>query len=168
VVKRRYDEIDLTLLGLLQHDASGTLSAIGERVGLSASAVQRRIRYYEATGIVDRRVAVLNHSAVGEPAMCILIVDLETSTGTATGTATTGTARDAFHDLALHSPAVQQLYDASGGQDHDHDHVLVLAARDPRELEEAVDHLRSAPMVKRLLTIPIGDVVKATLELPIA
>jgi DNA-binding Lrp family transcriptional regulator len=157
VAKRRFDEIDRKLLDLLQQDASGTLSAIGDRVGLSASAVQRRIRRHEATGIIARQVAVLNHSAIGGPAMCILLVELETATETAPGE---------FRGLALRSPAVQQLYDASGDQAHDH--VLVLAARNQRELHEAVDHLRRAPMVKRFLTIRVEEVVKATLELPVA
>jgi DNA-binding Lrp family transcriptional regulator len=154
VAKRRFDEIDRKLLDLLQQDASGTLSAIGDRVGLSASAVQRRIRRHEATGIIARQVAVLNHSSIGGPAMCILLVELETATET---------ARDEFRGLALRSPAVQQLYEAPGN----HDHVMVLAARDRRELKEAIERLRSAPMVKRLLTIPIQDVVKASLELPV-
>ena len=44
------DEFDHRLLELLQRDAGATLTALGEAVGLSASAVQRRITRYRKSG----------------------------------------------------------------------------------------------------------------------
>ena len=51
------DEFDHRLLELLQRDADATLSALGEAVGLSASAVQRRIKRYRESGLM-RQVAL--------------------------------------------------------------------------------------------------------------
>jgi DNA-binding Lrp family transcriptional regulator len=44
------DEFDHRLLELLQRDADATLSSLGDAVGLSASAVQRRIKRYRESG----------------------------------------------------------------------------------------------------------------------
>ena len=44
------DRLDHRLLGLLQADCGRTLEALGEVVGLSPSAVQRRIARYRAEG----------------------------------------------------------------------------------------------------------------------
>ena len=60
------DEFDHRLLELLQQDAGATLSALGEEVGLSASAVQRRIKRYRETGLM-RQVAVLNPAMPPSP-----------------------------------------------------------------------------------------------------
>jgi DNA-binding Lrp family transcriptional regulator len=52
------DEIDHRLLALVQRDADVTLAALGDAIGLSASAVQRRLTRYRKAGLM-RQVAVL-------------------------------------------------------------------------------------------------------------
>jgi Lrp/AsnC family transcriptional regulator, leucine-responsive regulatory protein len=54
------DALDVDLLNLLQRDAGRTLRELGDDVGLSPSAVHRRIARYEAAGLIARRVAVLD------------------------------------------------------------------------------------------------------------
>ena len=56
------DAFDHRLLDLLQADAGRTLTALGEAVGLSPSAVQRRLKRYRANGLL-RQVAVLDAEA---------------------------------------------------------------------------------------------------------
>ena len=53
------DRFDHALLALLQLDADRTLTDLGDAVGLSASAVQRRIKRYRQSGLM-RQVAVLD------------------------------------------------------------------------------------------------------------
>ena len=59
------DAIDWAILDVLQHDASLPVHAIGERVGLSTNPCWRRIRRMEEAGIIEKRVALLDPSAVG-------------------------------------------------------------------------------------------------------
>jgi Lrp/AsnC family leucine-responsive transcriptional regulator len=59
------DRLDRAILACLQADARETHEAIGARIGLSASAVLRRIKKLEEAGVVDRYVALLNPRAVG-------------------------------------------------------------------------------------------------------
>jgi Lrp/AsnC family leucine-responsive transcriptional regulator len=60
---RDCDATDLRLLMALQQDASRTADALAAEVGLSPSAIARRIRRLRETGIIDRDVAVLSDQA---------------------------------------------------------------------------------------------------------
>ena len=59
-----FDEFDHRLLALLQRDAGATLTALGEAIGLSPSAVQRRITRYRKAGLL-RQVAILDPRPLG-------------------------------------------------------------------------------------------------------
>ena len=59
------DEIDRRILGLLQQDASLSVDALAERVHLSRNACWRRVKRLETDGVVTKRVAIIDPSAVG-------------------------------------------------------------------------------------------------------
>lgn len=59
------DTIDWAILGVLQRDASLPVHEVGERVGLSSNACWRRIRRLEDSGIIARRVALLDAEKLG-------------------------------------------------------------------------------------------------------
>lgn len=61
----RMDLLDWAILRELQGDASQSVQAIGERVGLSHNACWRRIRRLEDSGVIARRVALLDPDKVG-------------------------------------------------------------------------------------------------------
>jgi Lrp/AsnC family transcriptional regulator len=54
------DDFDKKILTLLQHDASMPVADIAEQVGLSTTPCWRRIRNLEASGVIRKRVAVLD------------------------------------------------------------------------------------------------------------
>mgnify|MGYP001798300492 CR=1 FL=1 len=59
------DSIDWAILRIIQEDASLSLQAISEAVGLSANPCWRRIKRMEESGIIERRVTLLNPHKVG-------------------------------------------------------------------------------------------------------
>ena len=59
------DTIDWAILGVLQHDAALPVHEVGERVGLSSNACWRRIRRLEDSGVIARRVALLDAEKLG-------------------------------------------------------------------------------------------------------
>lgn len=63
--KIELDSIDWKILDHLQRDASQTVQAIGDKVGLSANPCWRRIRRMEDAGVIARRVALLDHDVLG-------------------------------------------------------------------------------------------------------
>jgi DNA-binding Lrp family transcriptional regulator len=59
------DAIDHRILSLLQEDASLNAAEVAERVGLSQSPCWRRIARLERSGLIRRRVAVLDRQKLG-------------------------------------------------------------------------------------------------------
>ena len=54
------DPIDRRILAQLQQDSDVSLDALGEAVGLSRNACWRRVKHLESTGVIRKRVALLD------------------------------------------------------------------------------------------------------------
>ena len=59
------DTKDWAILALLQKDASFSVQAIADKVGLSTNPCWRRIKLMEEAGIIKRRVALVDASKLG-------------------------------------------------------------------------------------------------------
>ncbi|MBO6944920.1 Lrp/AsnC family transcriptional regulator [Altererythrobacter sp.] len=59
------DTKDWAILALLQKDASLSVQAIADKVGLSTNPCWRRIKLMEEAGIIKRRVALVDASKLG-------------------------------------------------------------------------------------------------------
>jgi Lrp/AsnC family leucine-responsive transcriptional regulator len=59
------DAIDRRILSALREDGRLTISALAEKVGLSASPCWTRVKRLENKGIIQKYVAVLDHDALG-------------------------------------------------------------------------------------------------------
>ena len=71
------DKFDLDLLKLVQSDASASAEALGAAVGLSGSAVLRRLRQLRETGIINREIAIVATDKLGPRLRIIANVELE-------------------------------------------------------------------------------------------
>lgn len=61
----RMDELDQHILVLLQEDGRRTFGDIGDRVGLSAPSVKRRVDRMRSSGALRGFTAVVDHNALG-------------------------------------------------------------------------------------------------------
>lgn len=148
------DETDQRLLGLLQRDSSATLFDLGLEVGLSTSAVQRRITRYRQANLIQRQVTVLDPGAFADIVLALVMVTLDRESTD---------LHDTLQRRLLSSPAVQQCYDLAG----EYDYAVLLAVRGMAELSRVVDDLfMDAPNLKRFDTFPVLRTVKASLEIP--
>ncbi|MEM9738820.1 MAG: Lrp/AsnC family transcriptional regulator [Pseudomonadota bacterium] len=59
------DSIDTRILALIQDDAALSVADIADKVGLSSSPCWRRIKRMEETGIITRRVTLLDTQKLG-------------------------------------------------------------------------------------------------------
>jgi len=64
-IQAELDSKDWAILRLIQRDATLSLQAIADRVGLSANPCWRRIKRMEESGVISRRVALLDPAKVG-------------------------------------------------------------------------------------------------------
>lgn len=64
-MSQNLDAIDARILSLIQEDAALSVAEIADRVGLSSSPCWRRIKRMEETGIITRRVTLLDTQKLG-------------------------------------------------------------------------------------------------------
>jgi DNA-binding Lrp family transcriptional regulator len=122
------DELDRKILVLVQQDARRAAEAIGAEIGLSASAVQRRIARLREEGVITAEVAIVDPKSVGRS--LTLIVDIEVE-------------RERPELMAVlkrwiaGEPAIQEAWYVTG----DGDFVLVVTARDVEDYDALMQKL---------------------------
>ena len=149
------DDFDLRILALYQRDTRTPAAAIGNAVGLSTAAVQRRLKRLRATGVIEAETARLSPKAVGFPVTCIVSVDLRDESAA---------ALDRFKRRMGQWPQVQQCYYVTGQADF----ILVVLAGS-MEAYEAFTRaaLLSEENVQGFVTHVVMDRVKVGSEVPI-
>lgn len=100
------DEFDRKILGIIQQDNSQTHHVIGETVGLSGSAVRRRILKLRNFGIIRKEVALLDPDETGITIMTVITF----------GEESTELYRD-FEKQCLDLTEVRQCYHIAGESD---------------------------------------------------
>jgi Lrp/AsnC family transcriptional regulator, leucine-responsive regulatory protein len=71
------NRIDRAILLALQANSGLTHAALGEKVGLSASACHRRVKALEEAGVIERYVAILSDSALGRRSAVFIAATLD-------------------------------------------------------------------------------------------
>ena len=71
------DDRDRRILALVQRDAKLPQAEIARRVGLSAAAVNERLKKLEAAGVIRRFAALVDARAVGAPITAFIEVFIE-------------------------------------------------------------------------------------------
>jgi DNA-binding Lrp family transcriptional regulator len=147
------DDFDHRLLALLQRDAAVTLTALGDSVGLSPSAVQRRLTRYRRQGLL-REVAVLDPNLLPATTIATAWVAMERDTQR---------AHAAFRARMKAAAEVQQCYSLSG----EWDYLVILVASSVAHYREVAERLFvDEGNIRRYETRMVFDTVKLGLALP--
>jgi Lrp/AsnC family leucine-responsive transcriptional regulator len=149
------DRMDHAILAHLQADSRTIAETIGARVGLSAAAVQRRIKRLRQTGVIEKEVAVLDPATLGFSMTFVVSVEMERERTEVI---------EEFRRQVLADAAVQQCYYVTG----DADFVLVVHCRDMADFERFtrrmfftngdVRHFTTSVVMNRMkvgLTVPL-------------
>lgn len=118
------DSLDIALLAELQKDARTPQATIGSLIGLSSTAVNRRIRRLTETGVIQRTTAVLAQELLGSP--LTIVVNIEAVSEQLD-------LIDQMEATFASNPSIQQCYYVTG----EWDFVLVALVKDM----EAYDRL---------------------------
>ena len=146
------DKFDLQILRLMQQDSRRTADAISENVGLSAPAVQKRIKKLRDTGVIQKEIAVLDSKKLNRRLTVITEVTLEREDQT---------KLNIFKRQMRDNPIVQQCYYMTG----DADFLLILQVTDMEEYELFTNkHLFEETNVTRFKTSVVMDRVKISLD----
>jgi Lrp/AsnC family transcriptional regulator, leucine-responsive regulatory protein len=111
------DALDRQILSIDQRDTRMPGEQIGARVGLSAAAVQRRLKRLRGTGVIVAEIASLDCRMLGLGVTAIVHVGLVDESARASG---------AFRSKVMGRGEVQQCYGVAGALDF----VLVVIVPD--------------------------------------
>ncbi len=154
-----FDKLDKAILRALQQNGRETYEVIGEKVGLSASAVLRRVKRLEESGVIDRYVALVKPEAVGLGLTAYLNVRLEKHTESAKRN-----PMDAFRASVQTWPEVVECASLTG----DMDYLLRVVVQDMAHYSRFImDTLLKHPSVQDCKTSFVLDRVKATTAVPV-
>ena len=107
--KDEMDGTDLKILAILQEDCSVSVGEIANRVGLSQTPCWRRIQRLEESGVIRRRVALLDPQAIGLG--LTVFVEIETGDHSKAWL-------DRFAQVVLAMPEVMEVHRMAGDVDY--------------------------------------------------
>jgi Lrp/AsnC family leucine-responsive transcriptional regulator len=149
------DEFDRKLLSLVQHNNRLTAQELGDTVGLSASAVQRRLTRLREQRVIEADVSVISPATMGLGITCVVDVVL-TDGG--------GRSLEKFKSTMRSCEQVTQCYYVTGT----YDFVLLVSARDMADYERFTkEWLMENPNVKHFYTHVVMERVKSGYSLPL-
>ena len=148
------DTFDHRILAIVQTDARRPAEAIGSRIGLSASAVQRRMARLREEGVITAEVAVVDARRVGRPLTMIVDIEVERERPELVAGLKRWIAAE---------PAVQEAWYVTG----DGDYVLVVNARDIDDYDALMQKLVvENPNVRHFRTRVALGTLKRGLSVP--
>jgi Lrp/AsnC family leucine-responsive transcriptional regulator len=149
------DAIDRKLLREVQRDGRASVVALAERVGLSATPCQRRLRRMEEAGIIAGYAAVLDAPRLGLGLTAFVQVSLASRSEETV---------EAFHAAIGRMPEVLAAWAMSGETDY----LLQVVARDLEDYGEfATRRLLRLPGVKDTKSAFVLRSVKPPAGLPV-
>ena len=132
------DEIDRAIVALLTEDARRSFNDIGDRVGLSAPAVKRRVDRLEETGVIRGYTARIDRNVEGK--VTETFVELYCSGHT---------SPTEIREMVEPYEQVVEAFTVSGEADA----LLMLRTRDIAELEDTLERIRAHDHVDRTKTV---------------
>jgi Lrp/AsnC family transcriptional regulator, leucine-responsive regulatory protein len=153
------DKLDTNILRMLQVDGRKTYDDIAQQVGLSASAVLRRVKRLEDSGVIERYVALVKPEKVGLGLTAYINVRLEKHTESHKRN-----PMDLFRASVQTWPEVVECVALTGEMDY----LLRLLVRDMHGYSRFImDVLLKHPSVQDCKTSFMMESVKSTTAMPL-
>ena len=142
------DELDKQLLSQLQQNNRITAEELGNRINLSTSAVQRRLKRLRQDKIIEADISIVSPAAVGLGITCVVDVALNLGNSKVI---------DSFKSLMSDCAEVMQCYFVTGT----YDFVIIINAKDMSDYENfSKKYFMDNPDVKQFYTHVVMDKVK--------
>jgi Lrp/AsnC family leucine-responsive transcriptional regulator len=148
------DKIDSHLLDLVQRNNRLSSEELGEKVGLSSTGVQRRLKRLRLEGVIEADVSIVSPKAIGRHITMLVLVSLERERADIV---------DRFKQAIVNTTEVMSGFYVTG----DADFVLMVTANDMQDYELFTRRFfYENPDIKWFKTMVVMDRVKAGFTLP--
>jgi Lrp/AsnC family transcriptional regulator len=148
------DSTDLKILAILQEDASMAVAEIADRVNLSQTPCWRRIQRLEASGVIRRRVALVDPAKIGMDIS--VFVAIETNDHSSEWLSR-------FADVLSRMPEVMEVHRMAG----DLDYILRVSVPDMAAYDEFYRRLIEEIPLKNVTSRFAMERVKFTTAYPL-
>ena len=148
------DEMDIKILRQLQGDATKPVAEIGKEVGLSTTPCWRRIQKLDESGVVRRRVAVLDPVKVN--AAVTVFVSIKTDQHSTAWL-------EKFHAAVNDFPEVVEFYRMSGEVDY----LMRVVVPDIAAYDAFYKRLIARVEIAKVSSAFAMEQIKYTTELPL-
>ena len=147
-VDDKIDRIDRQIIDVLAREGRATVTAIAERVGLSKTPCQLRIKRLENDGYILGYRALLNPQKLAQAHVAFVEVKLNQ---------TTALALEAFNRAAARIPVIEQCHMIAGGFDY----LLKVRTRDIADYRRVLgEEIAALPHVAQTSTYVAMETVK--------
>ncbi|WMW79679.1 Lrp/AsnC family transcriptional regulator [Undibacterium cyanobacteriorum] len=149
------DAFDLSILKSLQEDCQQSSQALAQKIALSPTAIQRRIKRLRADGVIKAEQAVLDAEKFGSYLRLIVMLRLQRG----------GREINAkFQQSLSEIKEIQQSYAVAG----EFDYVLMLLVKNMSDYERiGRDFFQNNDMVERYQTTVVMEVLEQSLKIPL-
>lgn len=148
------DQFDTAILKILQKDNLTPQRDIGEKIGLSAAAVQRRIKRMRESGIIKADVSVIDINKIHHCVTLVVEVFMESEKIE---------LLDHAKAIFTATQEVQQCYFVTG----DSDFILIIVVPSMKDYEVLTRKIfYSNKNINHFRTMVTMDTLKSNLELP--
>lgn len=149
------DQFDRSILEIVQRDCQLKAEAIADKVGLSASAVQRRLKRTREAGVISAEIAIVGRKIVGNPMTFIAGMEIERENYD---------ALSRFRVWADKQDHIQQIYYVTGSVDL----VAIITAQDVGQYDEITASIMSQnPQIKTIHTNVVLKDIKLGMFVPV-
>jgi Lrp/AsnC family transcriptional regulator len=148
------DAIDRKILAVLQSDASLSVAEIGHRVGLSSTPCWKRIQKLDATGVIEKRVALVDQDKVGLGVTVFVSVETDDHSEE---------WLKKFAELVGAMPEVMEFYRMAG----DVDYMLRVVVPDIHGYDRFYKQLIATVPLKNVTSRFAMEKIKSTTALPL-
>lgn len=155
---RKYglDDIDRTILDLLQREGRITNVRLAREVGLSQASALERVRKLEERGFIERYVAMVNQELVGFGTVAWALISLSLHKEQSV---------EEFNRAIRNHPDVLECYHVAGEDDF----LLKVVVPDIGSYREFLLNLLSRDLgVRRIKTMMVLDTTKRDTRLPLS
>ena len=149
------DQFDIQILEILQQDNMTSQRDIGNKIGLSAAAIQRRIKKMREEKVITANISVINPEEVASQILLFVEIELDTDKIEFI---------DEIKSTFNKTPQIQQCYYVTGEVDF----ALIMVVNTMREYESLTRKLFfSNSNIRRFKTFVNMHTVKTGLQIPL-